>query len=275
MKSNPRKTINRKNRLSKKKLFASFALVIFLAVCLSFIWMKHSNKKVGDNPISALMNKSSSSGSNNSASSSFNKNQYSLTDPTSIWVIVNKQHQLNPKDYVPQDLVFPTVPLRVPGNESMQLRAVTATALEKMFADAKADGVDLMLSSGYRSYTYQVGLYNGYVQSMGQAAADVQSARPGYSEHQTGFAADVEPVSKNCELEQCFGDTPEGKWVQANSYKYGFIVRYTAGNQSITGYEAEPWHIRYIGVSLATEMHNTKIQTLEQFFNVSGGSSYN
>jgi D-alanyl-D-alanine carboxypeptidase len=274
MNSNPRKTIKRKNRLSKKKLFASITLVLFLAVCLSFIWMKHSNKKVGDNPISALMNKSGSSGSSKAADT-FNKSQYSLTDPTSIWVIVNKQHQLNPKDYVPQDLVFPSVPLRVPGNESMQLRSVTATALEKMFADAKVDGIDLMLSSGYRSYTYQVGLYNGYVQSMGQAAADTQSARPGYSEHQTGFAADVEPVSKNCELEQCFGDTPEGKWVQANSYKYGFIVRYTAGNQSITGYEAEPWHIRYIGVSLATEMHNTNVQTLEQFFNVSGGSSYN
>jgi D-alanyl-D-alanine carboxypeptidase len=189
-------------------------------------------------------------------------------------VIVNKQHPLNPLSYVPSDLVVPNVPLRVPGNETMQIRAVTATALEQMFTDAKAQGIDLMLSSGYRSYSYQVSLYNGYVQSQGQATADQQSARPGYSEHQTGFAVDVEPVSKNCELEQCFGTTPEGKWVAANAYKYGFIVRYTTGNQSITGYEPEPWHIRYIGVPLATELHNTGIQTLEQFFGVSGGTVY-
>ncbi len=204
----------------------------------------------------------------------FNKQQYSLTDPASIWVVVNKQNPLQPKDYAPNDLTVPNVPLRVPGNETMQLRAATARALETMFAAAKAQGLSLMLSSGYRSYSYQVNLYNGYVKSMGQAAADQQSARPGYSEHQTGFAADIESASRHCELDNCFGDTPEGQWLAANAYLYGFIIRYTPGNQSVTGYEPEAWHIRYIGTELAKELHDTGVTTLEQFFNVSGGTSY-
>lgn len=205
---------------------------------------------------------------------SFNKNQYSLTDPTSIWVIVNKVHPLQPKDYIPADLVIPSLPLRVPGNESMQMRQVTADALTKLFAGAKAADVPMMVSSGYRSYSYQVSLYGKYVQDEGQATADTQSARPGYSEHQTGLAVDVEPLDQQCDVDQCFGDLPAGKWLAANAYKYGFIIRYPSDKTSVTGYEYEPWHIRYVGVDLATEMHNKHIETLEEFFNVPGGTTY-
>lgn len=118
--------------------------------------------------------------------SSFDKLQNSLSDPASLWIVVNKQRPLSPTTYAPTDLVMPKVPLRVPGNESMQLRADTATALESLFAGAKTANVPLMLSSGYRSFTYQTSLYNGYVAAHGQAQADTFSARPGYSEHQTG-----------------------------------------------------------------------------------------
>ena len=204
----------------------------------------------------------------------FDKTQYSTTDPVSMWIIVNKQHPLHPIDYTPRDLVVPNIPLRVPGNESMQVRKVTATALETMFAAAKKQGINLMLSSGYRSYEYQVGLYNGYVQSEGKTVADTQSARPGYSEHQTGFAADLEPASRTCEVDQCFASTPEGKWLAANAYKYGFIIRYASGLDSITGYEYEPWHVRYIGTNLSEEMHKEGVLTLEQFFGIKGGTTY-
>ena len=204
----------------------------------------------------------------------FNKKLLSISDPSSFWVIVNKQHPLVPVSYRPRDLVVPAVPLRVPGNESMQIRKATAEALQTMFAAAHNDGVNLMLSSGYRSYDYQMALYNGYVKSQGQVAADTQSARPGYSEHQTGLALDVEPTSRQCEVEQCFVNIAEGKWVAANGYKFGFIVRYAADKVAISGYEYEPWHIRYIGIPLATEMHNRHIETLEEFFNVSGGVNY-
>lgn len=210
-----------------------------------------------------------------SAATGFDKTRYSVTDPASLWVIVNKPHPLSPISYKPTDLVKPNVALRVAGSETMQVRQVTATALEALFTAADKAGLSLLLASGYRSYDYQVSLYNDYVAESGQAAADTYSARPGHSEHQTGLAADVEPASKNCELDQCFGTTPEGQWLAANAYKYGFIIRYNAADQAVTGYEAEPWHIRYIGIDLAGEMHKQGITTLEQFFGVSGGPNYN
>lgn len=206
--------------------------------------------------------------------SSFNKDQYSTADPESIWVVVNKQRPLSPKNYVPPDLVVPSVPLRVPGNESMQLRSVAAGALEKMFAAAKADGVPLMLSSGYRSYSYQVSLYNGYVKSVGQTGADAVSARPGFSEHQTGLAADIEPLNEECDVSVCFANLPAGKWLAANAYKFGFIMRYPADKVKVTGYDYEPWHFRYVGVPLADELHQQRIETLEEFFDLPGGQNY-
>lgn len=205
----------------------------------------------------------------------FDKKKYSTTDPASIWVVVNKPLPLNPVDYTPNDLVYPNVPLRVPGNESMQLRKEAATALEQMFAAAKKDGLDLMISSGYRSYPYQVGLYNGYVKSSGQAAADTYSARPGHSEHQTGLGVDIEPASKKCELDACFATTPEGEWLAKHAFEYGFMLRYTTEKENITGYESEPWHYRYVGVDLAQELFTTNTKTLEEFFGVKGGKEFN
>jgi D-alanyl-D-alanine carboxypeptidase len=150
-----------------------------------------------------------------------------------------------------------------------------ATALEKMVQAAANQGVHLNLQSGYRSYSFQVSLYNGYVKQQGQADADRQSARPGYSEHQTGLAADLGGSTQpSCNVAQCFANTVEGKWLAANAYLYGFMIRYTTAKESITGYEDEPWHIRYVGTQLSTELHASGITTLEEFFGVSGGSAY-
>jgi zinc D-Ala-D-Ala carboxypeptidase len=204
----------------------------------------------------------------------FDKNQLSIDDPASIWVVTNKQRPLRPQNYIPADLVFPLVRLRVPGNESMQLRTEAAGALEEMFAGASNDGIELMLSSGYRSYKYQVNLYGSYVKSQGQAQADTQSARPGYSEHQTGLAADLRPINGKCELEQCFGDLPEGKWVAENAHTYGFIIRYPAQSKQVVGYEYEPWHIRYVGKDLAAEYIRTNATTLEGFFDLLPAPDY-
>ncbi|HSX32408.1 MAG TPA: M15 family metallopeptidase [Candidatus Saccharimonadales bacterium] len=243
------------------------ALIIVVACTLFFFSKKAAAPETGKTG-------APTSQADTASTPSFNKKQYSTTDPTSMWVIVNKQHQLDPKDYVPSDLVFPNVPLRVPGNESMKLRSETATALEQLIASAKNAGFNLMLASGYRSYNYQVGLYGGYVKSLGQSEADKTSARPGHSEHQTGLALDVEPATKECELEQCFGTLPEGKWIAEHAYEYGFIVRYPADKIGVTGYEYEPWHLRYIGKDLAAELHAKKVTTLEEFFGVNGGTSY-
>ena len=156
----------------------------------------------------------------------------------------------------------------------MQLRAETATALEAMAAAAKQDGIHLMLASGYRSYNLQKTVYNRNVAQLGQAKADTESARPGHSEHQTGLVADLEPLDRSCEIQACFADTPEGKWLAAHAHEHGFIIRYPEGKQAETGYIYEPWHVRYVGKSLSAELHKTPQATLEAFFGLEKAGNY-
>lgn len=204
---------------------------------------------------------------------SFNKQQYAIDTPASPWWVVNKQRPL-PTGYAPTDLVVPNVALRVPGNDTMQVSGQIQTQLESLFAAMKAQGYNMYLSSGFRSYAYQQSLYGGYVAKDGQAAADRYSARPGTSEHQTGMAFDIGRSDKTCELEICFGETPEGQWIQAHAHEYGFIIRYPENKESITGYQYEPWHLRYVGVDLATEMKRTGVTTLEEFFDLPPAPTY-
>jgi D-alanyl-D-alanine carboxypeptidase len=206
----------------------------------------------------------------------FDKSQYSLTDPTSIWVVVNKIRPLQPRTYTPQ-LVVPNMQLRSNiTSDERQVRPDNAAALKVMADAAKADGITLTLESGYRSYNFQVNLYNHYVSVQGKAVADSQSARPGYSEHQTGLAADLGGITKpSCNVEQCFTDTPEGKWLAANAYKYGYVIRYPVDKTPVTGYEYEPWHVRFVGTELSTEMHTKSTETLEEFFNLPAAPDYN
>lgn len=209
-------------------------------------------------------------------SSGFNKSQYSLTDPSSLWVIVNKQRALTPHTYVPE-LVVPSIQLRSNiTSDERQVRPVVADALKSLTDEAKADGVTFTLESGYRSYQFQVNLYNHYVSVQGKAVADSQSARPGYSEHQTGLAADLGGVTKPaCNVEDCYKSTPEGQWLAANAYKYGFIIRYPEGKQAVTGYIYEPWHLRFVGTNLSTEMHASGASTMEEFFGLPAAADYN
>lgn len=207
---------------------------------------------------------------------SFNAALYSTSDPASLWVIANKQHPLSPPNYAPSNLVVPNIPLRANITSSEKYaRSDVATALQTMVTDAKAVGVNLNLQSGYRSYSYQGSLYNRYVTQQGQAVADSQSARPGYSEHQTGLAVDLGGTSNpSCDVDKCYDSTIEGKWLASNSYRFGFIVRYPIDKQAVTGYTYEPWHVRYVGTELSQEMHTKAVSTLEEFFGISGGESY-
>ena len=157
-------------------------------------------------------------------------------------LIVNKKYGL-PKDYNPG--------VNKEANE----------ALKRMQADASAIGLDLKLVSGFRSYNTQYNLYNNYVRINGQAKADTFSARPGYSEHQTGLAFDVGSTKGS------FANTAESKWLEQNCHLYGFIIRYPKGKTSITGYIYEPWHIRYLGVDTATKVKQTGL-TLEEYLGI-------
>lgn len=181
-------------------------------------------------------------------------------DPNSYHVLVTKSRPLNPLNYIAPDLVY------FPGTNYVMRSAVSAN-LANLFAGARNAGAPLSVVSAYRSYDEQAALYNYYVSIYGQAVADTLSARPGHSEHQTGLAVDVGNANGSCGLGSCFGDTAGGRWVAANAYKYGFIIRYPDGYQSTTGYTYEPWHLRYVGRPLATEMKTRGFPTLEHYFN--------
>ncbi len=200
---------------------------------------------------------------------SFDKQAHPIDQPDSIWWIVSKVRPLSPLAYAPSDLVVPDVPLRAnKGDGEMRLRSEASGALEQMVTAANKINIDLMLVSGYHSYQLQVALYNASVQKNGQAGADKQLPRPGVSENQTGLAADVGSTTRQCEKELCFADLPEGKWLQSNAYKYGFVIRYPENKTTETGYQYEPWHIRYVGTDLSIEMQRQNILTLEEFFGI-------
>lgn len=195
----------------------------------------------------------------------------SIDDPASDWVVVNKIRPLNPKDYAP-----PLQAIHVGGaGGALRMRPEAATAVDAMAAQFRAEtGQGLNSQSDYRPYASQVRVYNGWVASKGQAQADLQSARPGYSEHQTGLAIDFVGTTGGCGLAACFADTTAGSWLAKNAYKWGFILRYPEGKTAVTGYEFEPWHYRYVGVDLATEMHDTGVSTLEEFFHLPAAPDY-
>ena len=138
-----------------------------------------------------------------------------------------------------------------------------------MFADAKALGLNIYISSGFRSFSYQTTLYNRYVSQDGKEMADTYSARPGHSEHQTGLAFDVNQIDNS------FADTPEGKWMANNCYKYGFILRYPKGKTNETGYMYESWHFRYVGKELAEKLYNNGDWiTMESYFGLTSEYDY-
>ena len=199
--------------------------------------------------------------------------KHSLTDPASPWVVVNKHRPLSPAGYVPADLVQPRVRLATSG-ESALLNSTTAAAAEKMFAAAAAAGVVITLASGYRSFNTQITTYNRWVNAEGQAAADTASARPGYSEHQTGWSFDIGDGSGRDSFTPAFANQPAAVWVKANAHLFGFVVRYPWMLHEITGYYYEPWHLRFIGVEVAGEMNARGIATLEEYFGLEAAPGY-
>lgn len=154
-------------------------------------------------------------------------------------------------------------------NKSYSLPADFAPGLDstcynqfcKLSSAAAQEGLNIYLSSGFRSYDYQAQIYNNYCARDGQAAADTYSARPGYSEHQTGLCIDVNTI------DDAFGYTQEASWLAEHAHEYGFIIRYPQGKESYTGYKYEPWHIRYVGSKLATKLHKSG-QCLEEYLGV-------
>ncbi|MCC4723441.1 D-alanyl-D-alanine carboxypeptidase family protein [Salinicoccus sp. RF5] len=145
------------------------------------------------------------------------------------------------------DILVANKEIPLPSDYNPGLQPEVIEAYQQMFRDGAERGLDFVLVSDFRTYQYQEQLYNNYVARDGQEAADQYSARPGHSEHQTGLAVDVGSTDSASNLTVEFGDTPEYEWMKDVAHEYGFIVRYPEGKEHITGYQYEPWHLRYIG----------------------------
>ncbi len=188
----------------------------------------------------------------------FYTNLKSSTNLNTAYMIVNKYNNLD-KDYIPIDLES------INSNYSIgdkKLIHIAKVAFEELASSAKMEGFIIKAMSTYRSYYTQNYLYSNYVNTDGKKIADKYSARPGFSEHQTGLAVDVQ---NNTTTYTNFGSTKEFTWMKENAYKYGFIMRYTEEYQSITGYMNEPWHYRYVGVNIATYIYNNPM-TYEEYY---------
>ena len=173
-------------------------------------------------------------------------------------VIANKTYGI-PEDYQPEDPYHSVVGERC--NDCIDKKAMEAFLL--MQSDAKALGLNIYIASGYRSYKYQVNLYDKYVSTSGKAGADTYSSRPGHSEHQTGMCFDLNSIDDS------FANTDEGKWVHENAYRYGFVIRFPKGAEKYTGYQYESWHLRYVGTSLAKKLYqNDEYVSLEEYYGI-------
>jgi D-alanyl-D-alanine carboxypeptidase len=177
-----------------------------------------------------------------------------------LLVPVNKELGLAP-DCQPNDLV--ALPARYTYGGEQLLRREAADALVTMLEAAARDGIEMFATSSYRSYGTQAATFDYWVRLVGIAEAERQSARPGHSEHQLGTTTDLVSASANFDLDQ-FAGTAEAAWVAANSWRYGYIVSYPPDTEDITGYIHEPWHIRYVGIEIAREVHESGL-TLGEF----------
>ncbi|MGM7684726.1 M15 family metallopeptidase [Cytobacillus sp. Hm23] len=183
-----------------------------------------------------------------------------IMNPENILSIVNKEQSL-PSDYIPDDLVVPNVAFSFGDQilEKSYLRSEAALALEEMFKQASLENITLYAVSGYRSFERQNELFTAEVAKYGKEKASQAVAVPGHSEHQTGLTMDISSQSVNFLLTTDFADTIEGQWVENNAHLFGFIVRYPKDQVDITGYQYEPWHIRYVGKDVAKVLYDNNI----------------
>ena len=183
-----------------------------------------------------------------------------VSDPDSLLVLVNKYHYL-PDGYEPDDLGY------VPGayGNNVPMRKVIVDAFKELQRAALEEiDVEFMPTTAYRGYSFQSTLYNNYVNEDGVEAADTYSARPGYSEHQTGLSIDLRNTALGSNI-RLTDDNYE--WLSNNAYRFGFIIRFPEDKTYITGYQFENWHIRYVGLDVAKTIYEEDL-TLEEYIDL-------
>ena len=190
------------------------------------------------------------------------KERYTDTIPSTNlntnYLLVNKFNYLD-SSYIPNNLELLDNSYAKSG---IYLVKEAKDNIERLISDAKEDGMNIRVISAYRSYTYQENLYNNYVKNDGVENADTYSARPGYSEHQTGLVVDVTKAYDNFNN---FENTDEYNWMLENASNYGFILRYPKDKENITTYSFEAWHYRYVGVELAKKIKASNL-TFDEYY---------
>jgi zinc D-Ala-D-Ala carboxypeptidase len=196
---------------------------------------------------------------------SIDLNAHSTTDPSSVWVVVNKTHPIKPLDFTPAVTIV----------RGYRIARSAARPLGLLLNAGDAAGLGFKIESGYRSYGYQVSIHDELAASEGGAGADRVSARAGYSEHQTGLTVDLLPIGRSsCRINDCIDETPQGVWLARNAWRYGFLLRYEKGRTSTTGVGFEPWHFRFVGAPLARAYHEGGWHTVEQFLDEPAAPTY-
>lgn len=187
-----------------------------------------------------------------------------IVDYSSISALINHENYL-PSNYEPDDLVIPRVPRQTYNDTTAKMRKEAAEALEALYAGVQAEGLSFYNVSGYRPYSMQQEIFDEEVARSGYEIAALYIALPGSSEHQSGLAMDVSSAEMGGGLYASFGDTQEGIWLANNCHKYGFIIRYPKDKEHITKIAYEPWHLRYVGISLATKLKRENL-ALEEYY---------
>lgn len=281
---------NKKNNKSKYIILAAITGVLLIAIIVAIVMLKDSSQnqpEVEEQTNSKeVIEPTKDEKAQEQDNTSSEKKQEEQTEPAEEKVDQQEPEQpktieenVGPGGYI-EGQPEPTEPTYVQGvliaNKKYPLPSTFApgenkearAAYEAMAQDAKAAGFELVAFSTYRSYEYQQTLYDNYVSRDGKENADRYSARPGYSEHQTGMAFDIgEKDKEDLWLTPEFGESAAGKWLVDNAHKYGFILRYPEGKEAITGYMYESWHFRYLGVDLATKVKKSKL-TLEEYLGI-------
>lgn len=229
---------------------------------------KASDKPL-ESPSVSEVNESSDSKADNPAFQSTDSKRHPVdlnTDCDSLTFLVNRDHTLS-NSFIPYDLISPDIPFCFDEKDTdkRMLKSVAAHALEKMYRAGLEDGVKFVGVSAYRSYDRQYDIYATNYLTKGPSHTNLYSAPPGASEHQTGLAIDLSCKEIGYDLIDSFATTKEGLWLEKNSWKFGFTLRYPKDKVDITGYAYEPWHVRYVGIELATYLHENNI-CLEEYY---------
>ncbi|MDU4889101.1 MAG: M15 family metallopeptidase [Clostridium sp.] len=281
-KSNSKVKSGQKKKKNDNKILLIVGLVFLIGILVTFI-MRDGGSSAAPNQGNSIDKTENGTGQNGSSETSEGlntvpdvegvgpltaeevqmvKNAISA-DAEGYFKIVNKVNTVD-ENYKPENMVIPNVGLtKDRSNEQNLVRADIADDVEAFLGAAKEAGHEMFLSSGYRSYNLQSLFYNNDLQSNGGVETGYVAA-PGTSEHHLGLAIDLTSHNVNLDLTDEFENTPEGQWALNNAYKYGFILRYKADKEDITGYKYEPWHYRYIGNKDISKLCHDKDITLEE-----------